>query len=165
MFLVYHILELCHNVFKVKLVPASTFLFILITKKEMNVNINPVKLKVSNVLDFIHRQGIAHLDVKPDNMYHSNDVYKLGDFGCAEFTSNEEAVEGGDRRYMPAEILKGDRCEHLDKVDVFSLGISTYELTSGKKLPREGDEFDSLREGNLDLSLKFPDDLGRLIKV
>ncbi|TKW06524.1 hypothetical protein SEVIR_7G245950v4 [Setaria viridis] len=118
--------------------------------------------QVSKGLDFIHGGGIAHLDVKPDNMYRSNNgVYKLGDFGCAEFTSIiKEGVEGGDRRYMPAEILNGGRCEHLDKVDIFSLGASTYELVRGQELPREGDEFNKLRMGNLDLPPKSQTSLG-----
>lgn len=146
-------------------------------KSHTNININLVKLKVSKGLDFIHGRGIAHLDVKPDNMYRSNNgVYKLGDFGCSAKFTSKEGVEGGDhrympavggdRRYMPAEILNGgSSCEHLDKVDIFSLGASTYELVRGEELPREGVEFDRLRVGNLDLPPKCPDELGRLIKV
>lgn len=35
-------------------------------------------------LDFLHANGVLHLDVKPDNIYRDADsVLKLGDFGLA----------------------------------------------------------------------------------
>ncbi|KAG8058058.1 hypothetical protein GUJ93_ZPchr0002g26190 [Zizania palustris] len=65
-------------------------------------------------LDFIHERGIAHLDVKPDNIYVRNGFYKLGDFGCATLINRTLAIEDGDSRYMPLEMLN-DKYEHLDK--------------------------------------------------
>ncbi|RWW29451.1 hypothetical protein GW17_00006031 [Ensete ventricosum] len=98
----------------------------------------------------MHERGIAHLDVKPENIYVKNGVYKLGDFGCATLTDKSLPIEEGDARYMPQEMLN-DKYEHLDKVDIFSLGASVYELVKGSPLPDSGPQFSNLREGKIPL--------------
>ncbi|XP_019418128.1 PREDICTED: wee1-like protein kinase isoform X2 [Lupinus angustifolius] len=114
--------------------------------------------QVANALRFIHEKGIAHLDVKPDNIYVKNGVYKLGDFGCATLLDNSLPIEEGDARYMPQEILN-ENYDHLDKVDIFSLGASIYELIRRLPLPDSGCHFLNLKEGKLRLlpghSLQF----------
>ncbi|MED6206597.1 Mitosis inhibitor protein kinase wee1 [Stylosanthes scabra] len=114
--------------------------------------------QVANALKFIHEKGIAHLDVKPDNIYVKNGVYKLGDFGCATRLDNSLPVEEGDARYMPQEILN-ENYDHLDKVDIFSLGASMYEFIRQLPLPESGCQFFNLKEGKLPLlpghSLQF----------
>ncbi|XP_066163075.1 wee1-like protein kinase isoform X1 [Oryza sativa Japonica Group] len=114
-------------------------------------------------LDFIHERGIAHLDVKPDNIYVRNGVYKLGDFGCATLIDRSLAIEDGDSRYMPPEMLN-DKYEHLDKVDIFSLGAAIYELIRGTQLPDSGPQFTSLREGKIALLPGCPMQFQSLIK-
>ena len=46
------------------------------------------------------------MDVKPENIYIKNGVYKLGDFGCATLMDRSLRIEDGDSRYMPF----GDIC-------------------------------------------------------
>ncbi|XP_039155576.1 wee1-like protein kinase [Eucalyptus grandis] len=108
--------------------------------------------QLAKVLLFMHDRGIAHLDVKPDNIYFKNGVYKLGDFGCATLLNNSLPIQEGDTRYMPHEILN-ENFDHLDldKVDIFALGASVYELVTGLTLMKSGPQFLSLREGNLPL--------------
>ncbi|KAJ0112722.1 hypothetical protein Patl1_01049 [Pistacia atlantica] len=115
-------------------------------------------VQIAKALQFIHERGIAHLDVKPDNIYVKNGVYKLGDFGCATHLDNSLPIEEGDARYMPQEILN-EKYDHLDKVDIFSLGASVYELIRGSPLQEAGPQFSNLRGGKLPLlpghSLQF----------
>ncbi|XP_028100914.1 wee1-like protein kinase, partial [Camellia sinensis] len=106
--------------------------------------------QIAKALQFIHEKGIAHLDVKPDNIYIKNGVYKLGDFGCATLLDSTLPIEEGDARYMPQEILN-DNYDHLDKVDIFSLGAAIYELIRGSALPESGYLSLNLREGKLPL--------------
>ncbi|XP_058087181.1 wee1-like protein kinase isoform X2 [Magnolia sinica] len=106
--------------------------------------------QIAKALHFIHGCGIAHLDVKPDNIYVKGGVYKLGDFGCATLIDRSLPIEEGDARYMPQEILN-DKYEHLDKVDIFSLGAAIYELVKGSSLPESGPQFLNLREGKISL--------------
>lgn len=114
--------------------------------------------QIAKALQFIHRKGIAHLDVKPDNIYVKNGVYKLGDFGCATLLDKSLPIEEGDARYMPQEILN-EKYDDLDKADIFSLGIAIYELIRGSPLPESGPQILNLREGKLPLlpghSLQF----------
>ncbi|WCJ21377.1 hypothetical protein M5689_003535 [Euphorbia peplus] len=117
-----------------------------------------VLYQIAKALQFIHERGIAHLDVKPDNIYVKNGVHKLGDFGCATLLNQSLPIEEGDARYMPQEILN-EIYDHLDKVDIFSLGAVIYELIRGSPLPQSGSQFFNLREGKLPLlpghSLQF----------
>ncbi|XAR61299.1 Non-specific protein-tyrosine kinase [Bertholletia excelsa] len=106
--------------------------------------------QIAKALHFIHERGIAHLDVKPDNIYVKNGAYKLGDFGCATLLDRSLPIEEGDARYMPQEILN-DKYDHLDKVDIFSLGVTIYELIRGSALPESGLLLMNLREGKLPL--------------
>ncbi|EXB40825.1 Wee1-like protein kinase [Morus notabilis] len=114
--------------------------------------------QIAKALKFIHEKGVAHLDVKPDNIYIKNGVYKLGDFGCATLIDMSLPIEEGDARYMPQEILN-ERYDHLDKVDIFSLGVAIYELIRGSSLPESGPQLLNVKEGKLPLlpgrSLQF----------
>lgn len=115
-------------------------------------------VQIAKALQFIHERGIAHLDVKLDNIYVKNGIYKLGDFGCATLLDKSLPIEEGDARYMPQEIFN-DKYDHLDKVDIFSLGAAMYELIRGSPLPESGPHFVNLREGKFPLlpghSLQF----------
>lgn len=96
--------------------------------------------------------------MKPDNIYVKSGVHKLGDFGCATLLNRSLPIEEGDARYMPQEILN-DNFDHLDKVDIFSLGVAIYGLVSGSPLPDSGPLFLKLRGGKFPLlpghSLQF----------
>ena len=82
-------------------------------------------------LEFIHRNGMVHLDIKPENVFVKNDQYKLGDFGLVSLTHSSNDVEEGDSRYMSMELLGGD---HSDLTKVRNLRridcLSNYWLTS-----------------------------------
>lgn len=101
-------------------------------------------------LEFIHRQGMVHLDIKPDNIFlkKSEDQYKLGDFGLVTRASNSQEVDEGDSRYMSRELLSGDRSD-LTKSDIFSLGATMYEISLMRPLPMNGPEWQDMRSGIL----------------
>ena len=79
-----------------------------------------------------HAAGVAHLDVKPDNMLHKDGVYKLADFGRAAMV-DDVCPEEGDGRYMAPELLREDAGVEapLSAADMFSLGVSMCELAAG----------------------------------
>lgn len=104
------------------------------------------------------------MDVKPDNIYVKNGVYKLGDFGCATLLDKSLPIEEGDARYMPQEILN-ERYDHLDKADIFSLGVCIYELIRGSSLPESGPQLLNVKEGKLPLLPSHSLQLQNLLKV
>ncbi|XP_057548991.1 wee1-like protein kinase [Amaranthus tricolor] len=118
--------------------------------------------QIARALQYIHERGITHLDVKPENIYVKNGVYKLGDFGCATLLDKTLPIEEGDARYMPQEILN-EKHDHLDKVDIFSLGVSIYELLRGSSLLETG--YQLLREGKPPLLPNKSLQLQNLLKV
>jgi len=115
-------------------------------------------------LEFIHKNGMVHLDIKPENIFLKNDQFKLGDFGLVSKVSSHD-VEEGDSRYMSLELLSGDHAD-LTKSDIFSLGITMYELCLGssKALPSNGPKWQSLRSGCIIPPPNTTDNLLQMIK-
>jgi serine/threonine protein kinase len=114
-------------------------------------------------LDFIHRNNMVHLDIKPDNIFIKNDQYKLGDFGLVTKLSASQDVEEGDSRYMSLELLAGDKSD-LRKSDIFSLGATLYEVCLGRTLPMNGDEWREIREDKLDHLPNTGEDMASIIR-
>jgi len=79
-------LELCDHSLSTKNCPA-----LLTERHEIEA-----LYQVACALQFIHEKGIAHLDVKPENIYVKNGVYKLGDFGCATLLDNNMFIAEGE---------------------------------------------------------------------
>jgi calcium/calmodulin-dependent protein kinase I len=90
-----------------------------------------------SALSYLHSRGIAHHDIKPENLIidFSHNTLKLTDFGSAKLcTKSLEGSVGGTLNYMAPEILLNMRGGHNvpDKsADIWSIGILTYLLLSG----------------------------------
>ena len=91
---------------------------------------------VCNALEVCHEQKIIHRDIKPDNIFVSqNGDFKLGDFGVAR--TIEKTVSGlskkGTYTYMAPEVYKGEA--YGTNVDLYSLGIVMYKLLNNNREP------------------------------
>jgi len=109
--------------------------------------------QIACALNYMHRHGIAHMDVKPSNLYISlTGLIKLGDFGLAMDISGEVDVEDtvhGDKKYLAREVLARLPKSDFSKCDIFSLGASILELASERSLPDTGHLYHELRDGHM----------------
>lgn len=106
--------------------------------------------QVAKALDYAHRLGVVHADVKPGNILVSPDgEIKLFDFGAArvrqkrlEGQANSDAGEPGAvaPAYSSMQVLTGEEPVAAD--DVFSLGCLMYRLVAGYRVfgPRNAAE-------------------------
>lgn len=140
----------------------------------------------------LHDHDLIHMDIKPDNIFISFDgVAKLGDFGlmcnCLDlnsstmssfssaFPSNDhddsgiinrsdesiDSIDEGDSKYLASETMQG---KFTRAADIFSLGITTFEVASGLNLPQRGEIYHKLRHNEIE-DLYFNGLSADLIKV
>lgn len=106
-----------------------------------------IVFKCAKALDYAHRQGVVHRDIKPTNILLTADFdIKIGDFSIAHVVSSDTTNTMpmgfvGSPRYMSPEQVQEDNISN--QTDLFSLGIVMYELLTGKH-PFIADSFSRL---------------------
>ena len=132
-----------------------------------------ITLPVLDGLHFAHERGVIHRDVKPDNIFLAvhdagQQVAKVLDFGIAK-VRGELRQEGrrkstvatgmGTEGYASPEQLR-NAADVDRRADVFSVGVTLYELATGRLPFQRDSEVDSMM-ALMNGDLEIPSDLRR----
>ena len=91
-------------------------------------------------LDYAHRAGVVHRDVKPGNLLYAEEMgaIKLADFGIAKAAEQTRITQVGSvlgtAAYLSPEQARGE--EAGPPSDIYSLGVCAYQFLTGR-LPHE----------------------------
>ncbi len=90
---------------------------------------------VADALATAHVRGVLHRDVKPGNLFLTNDKVKILDFGVAKLAQASQGTPAGNvvgtLRYIAPELCRGTQ-DSSPQSDLYSFGCVLYELVTGR---------------------------------
>jgi len=114
--------------------------------------------QMSDALIYCHSKKVIHRDIKPENLL--LDIagnLKIADFGWSVHApSSRRGTMCGTLDYLPPEMIEGEM--HDEKVDLWSLGILTYEFLVGKP-PFESEDNNQTYKKIIRGDFHFPDQI------
>ncbi len=125
-----------------------------VIKEEGTIPVDRALKIFSQVLEgiaYAHSRGVVHRDIKPSNIFLTKDQrVKIGDFGIAKVKGIEGLTKMGaslgSPLYSSPEQLLGKKTD--GRTDVYSLGITLYEMLTGKLpfKPSDDSEYKIIKE-------------------
>nr|POE82449.1 serine/threonine-protein kinase ark1 [Quercus suber] len=92
--------------------------------------------QMASALKYLHKKHVMHRDIKPENILVGlHGEIKISDFGWSVHApNNRRNTMCGTLDYLPPEMVKPGREEnwYTEKVDLWSLGVLTYEFLVGE---------------------------------
>ena len=119
--------------------------------------------QVAKAVEYCHEKGLAHCDIKMENVLLSNGSVKLADFGFAKTSTVAESDEFcGTLPYAAPEVVMG--MEHdATKADVWSMGVMLYVMLFGA-FPFAHEDAAAMVEAQLAHALAFPENTNAALK-
>jgi tRNA A-37 threonylcarbamoyl transferase component Bud32/HAMP domain-containing protein len=134
-----------HPYIAMELIEGPTLAEYLQTKKSLPTKtVVEIGIQLARALDYAHKKGIVHRDVKPGNimLVHETNTIKVADFGICRIEDNEatQATQVGNvlgtPHYMSPEQVAGQKVD--PRSDLFACGVVLYQLLTGV-LPFQGE--------------------------
>lgn len=109
-----------------------------------------IAIAITRAVRQAHRRGVAHLDLKPENVLFRSvddawDVPKVADWGLSKhLLDHSKSVDGLSPGYAAPEQFDDDCGPSDDRTDIYGLGAVIYELFTGRP-PFEGSPMEVMR--------------------
>ncbi|KAG7273184.1 hypothetical protein CRUP_019311 [Coryphaenoides rupestris] len=116
-------------------------------------------------LEYLHSQGIVHKDIKPGNLLLTTDgTLKISDLGALHPFAEDDTcrTSQGSPAFQPPEIANGLDTFSGFKVDIWSAGVTLYNITTSL-YPFEGDNIYKLFENIGKGDCSVPEECGALL--
>lgn len=126
----------------------------------------PILRAIAKALDAAHAKGVAHRDLKAENVFLGRDsdgglFPKLLDFGIAKLMGREEAIKHKTRTgapmgtpyYMSPEQCLGKDVDH--RTDIYAFGVLVYRMLTGV-YPFDADDYMSILMQQLNIAPSPP---------
>lgn len=129
----------------------------------------PILRGIARALDAAHAKGIAHRDLKAENVFIATDADgsvfpKLLDFGIAKLMAPDDGLRHktrtgtpvGTAYYMSPEQCRGRDVDH--RTDIYAFGVLTYLMVTGK-YPHDGEDFMTILMRQMTVEPELPSHL------
>lgn len=98
-----------------------------INNKTFIKNCNKIIYKILKCINMLHKYGVIHSDLKPDNIFYKihmgGVVLKLGDFGLSNFIDSKDVISGP---YVPDDLMISESKYDNRRIDYWQLAIMIY---------------------------------------
>jgi len=119
-------------------------LYNTVVKKIINFDQKLVRTyfrQILSGLEFLHNLGIAHLDLKPDNIFIAeNNQIKIADFDMSYIKGDPEILSFGTCNFRSPEIMS-HRSQNPYASDIYSLGCVLFFMITGGLVPRDENDY------------------------
>jgi hypothetical protein len=126
--------------------------------------------EVAGTLEALAVEGVAHRDIKPDNLFRLDDRWVVGDFGLVAYPEKDPRTEHG-RKLGPTDYMAPEMRDDADNAapspaDVWALAKTLWVLLTGQSLPLPGTHMPAEPAHSLRarISFTFAAELDRLLE-
>ena len=126
--------------------------------------------EIAATLASLAADGVAHRDIKPDNLFELDGRWVIGDFGLVTYPDKDPRTQHG-RKLGPLDYMAPEMRQDADRADpgpadVWALGKTLWVLVTGAELPLPGTHrpFETAHALRERITFKFAAELDLLLE-